>query len=291
MHMEGKKAMGHVGGAGPGQVGRRWRAGRVAAIVVGLLLVERVLVGQVGPPMALARILLGLGDPWADPVMSLLALMTLAAEALAGYALLVLALGSLATLPGLTGRLARRGMLLMTPAVARHLAELLVGGALVVQVTVAAPNPSPGLRWHGSRQLVATQAACGRSGAFRTTGDPVPVGLGAVGLHRLAGRREPVGARPTLRRPAVPLPPWLGGGPSKPAPAYGAEVSGYTVEAGDTLWDIAAAHLPPAQRSAAGTGRYWPQVYRANRRVVGADPNLIHPGTHLDVAPFRQDRR
>ena len=87
------------------------------------------------------------------------------------------------------------------------------------------------------------------------------------------------------------MPPWLGGGPSKPAPGHGAEVSDYTVKAGDTLWDIAGAHLPPPQRSAATIQRYWPQVYRANRQVVGADPDLIHPGTYLGVAPFRQDRR
>jgi hypothetical protein len=47
---------------------------------------------------------------------------------------------------------------------------------------------------------------------------------------------EPVAARPSPRRSAAPLPPWLGGGPSRPAP-------GYAVEAGDTLWDIAAARL------------------------------------------------
>jgi hypothetical protein len=58
---------------------------------------------------------------------------------------------------------------------------------------------------------------------------------------------EPVAARPSPRRSAAPLPPWLGGGPSRPAP-------GQAVEAGDTLWDIAAARLAPAQRSSA-TGR------------------------------------
>jgi len=57
------------------------------------------------------------------------------------------------------------------------------------------------------------------------------------------------------------------------------------------LWDIAAANLVPAERSAATIHRYWQQVYRANRQVVGADPDLIHPGTRLDVVPFRRDRR
>jgi nucleoid-associated protein YgaU len=55
------------------------------------------------------------------------------------------------------------------------------------------------------------------------------------------------------------------------------------VVAGDTLWDIAAAHLPPAERSVGRVHHDWQQVYRANRRVVGADPDLIHPETRLDV--------
>ena len=88
--------MGDVGRAGRCPAGRGWRAGRVGASTLGLLLVEWLLVGEVSPPMALARMVLGLGDPGADPSMSLLALMTLAAEALVGYVLLVLSLGSLA---------------------------------------------------------------------------------------------------------------------------------------------------------------------------------------------------
>ena len=58
-----------------------------------------------------------------------------------GYLLLVLALRSLATLHGLTGRLARRITFALAPAVVRRLVDLLVGGALLVQVTVAAPDP------------------------------------------------------------------------------------------------------------------------------------------------------
>jgi len=92
-----------VSGSGPGRLGPWWREpGRVAGVAAGLLLVERLLVGEVGSPTALARTLQGLGDPGADPILSTLALMALLAEAFVGYLLLVLALRSLATLPGST---------------------------------------------------------------------------------------------------------------------------------------------------------------------------------------------
>lgn len=51
------------------------------------------------------------------------------------------------------------------------------------------------------------------------------------------------------------------------------------------MWDIAAAHLAPGERTVANVHRYWRQVHRANRRVIGADPDLIHPGTRLEVPP------
>jgi nucleoid-associated protein YgaU len=53
-----------------------------------------------------------------------------------------------------------------------------------------------------------------------------------------------------------------------------------TVTPGDSLWRIAAAHLPghpTAHRVAAA----WPRWYAANRRVIGADPDLIQPGQVL----------
>jgi hypothetical protein len=294
-----------VQGSGPCEAGP-WcrRLAPVTGVAAGLLLVERLLVGEVGSPTALVRALQDLGDPGADPILSTLALMALLAEAFVGYLLLVLALRSLATLPGLTGRLARRITFALAPAVVRRMVDVLVGGALLVQVTVAAPDPSPGHLSSGSCQAVVALSVCSRSGGPVTLGDPAPVRLGAARLRLPVDGKEPVQARPIPRRSAAPLPPWLGGGPSKAAPlppslgdgpsqaapGYRAQASEYTVEAGDTLWDIAAAHLVPAERSTATIHRYWQQLYRANRRSVGADPDLIHPGTRLDVVPFRRDR-
>ena len=283
--------MRQLGGAWPSQADRWWRPGRLAGVAVGLMLVEWLLVRGVGSPIALARTLGDLGDPWADPVASVLALMALTAEALVGHLLLVLALRALGAVPGLTGHAARRIVIAVTPAVVRRLVDLLVGGTLLVQVTMAAPGAPPGHRSSGPYGTVAASSAFSRSDGPVATGDLALPSREAARLRRPADEKEPVEARPTLRRSAAPLPPWLGGGPSTAAPGHRAGAGGYTVESGDTLWDIAAAHLVPAERSAATIHRYWQQVYRANRSVVGADPDVIHPGTRLDVILYRRDRR
>lgn len=63
----------------------------------------------------------------------------------------------------------------------------------------------------------------------------------------------------------------------------------YVVQPGDSLWSITAEHLggtpSNAQISAA-----WPRWHAANRAVIGADPNLIHPGQEL-TAPDQEDER
>jgi outer membrane biosynthesis protein TonB len=53
-----------------------------------------------------------------------------------------------------------------------------------------------------------------------------------------------------------------------------------SVRAGDTLWEIAAAHLPAGSGDAA-VAAAWPRWYEANRDVIGPDPDVIHPGQVL----------
>ena len=125
---------------GASRRGDRWRSVRVPAAAAGLVLLERALMEQLGSPVTLLRVLGDLGRPWADPVASVLALIGLMAEALAAYGLVVLLLQSLCMLPGFLGGLAGRLMALVTPAVVRRLLDLLVGGALLAQLTWRRPR-------------------------------------------------------------------------------------------------------------------------------------------------------
>ena len=54
----------------------------------------------------------------------------------------------------------------------------------------------------------------------------------------------------------------------------------HVVQAGESLWTIAADALPPEATAAqvAGTSAAW---YEANRSTIGADPDLILPGQQL----------
>jgi LysM repeat protein len=75
--------------------------------------------------------------------------------------------------------------------------------------------------------------------------------------------RNTIGVDPDLLRPGTSL--TL---PGRTTPDH------YTVGVGDTLSGIAAA---------LDTRGGWPALYAANRRVIGADPNAIRPGTLLSI--------
>ena len=79
-----------------------------------------------------------------------------------------------------------------------------------------------------------------------------------------AANRRVVGADPNVIHPGIVL----------VLPGQTAATR-YTVAAGDTLSGIA---------TALAVGGGWRALYAANRRVIGPDPNTIHPGTVLTVA-------
>lgn len=70
--------------------------------------------------------------------------------------------------------------------------------------------------------------------------------------------------------------------PAEPAAERPTSQRSYLVVRHDTLWAIAAAHLPgdPTDQQIALA---WPRWWRLNRAVIGPDPGLIHPGQVLRI--------
>ncbi|HEY3141814.1 MAG TPA: hypothetical protein VGJ86_11830, partial [Acidimicrobiales bacterium] len=207
-----------------GRVGR-WPACRLPVVGAGVALLELALVGLAGAPARQLEVLRGLGEVGADPLASLLALLALAAEGLAAYLLLVVALRAVALLPGAAGRLAGGATLLVAPATVRRALDVLVGGALLAQSTLAPLPRAGGAAPNPTRPVVASaavgaqaRAAVGRA-AFVIQAVADPEGPeesrgGATDGWTLDGR-TPVdrdGVSP------VPLPPWLGGWQPAPRP-------------------------------------------------------------------------
>ncbi|MGM0350975.1 transglycosylase family protein [Streptomyces sp. Adlamb9] len=98
----------------------------------------------------------------------------------------------------------------------------------------------------------------GRAGAMGSAPSPVSLDKGST-TKKSAPSRTP-------RTSNTSNTPKTSKAPSHPSRGTG----GYTVRAGDTLSGIAARH---------GVG--WHHLYEANRSVIGTDPDLIVPGTHL----------
>ncbi len=59
----------------------------------------------------------------------------------------------------------------------------------------------------------------------------------------------------------------------------------YTVVSGDSLWRISRALLSEVGSVPDGSGisDLWRAIYDANRELIGANPNLIHPGQVLRI--------
>lgn len=67
-----------------------------------------------------------------------------------------------------------------------------------------------------------------------------------------------------------------------PEPETGIHPGPYTVKEGDTLFLIAQARM--------GDGNEWRELYNANVKVIGWNPNMVHPGQVLDVPEVDDDR-
>jgi nucleoid-associated protein YgaU len=86
---------------------------------------------------------------------------------------------------------------------------------------------------------------------------------------------------PPRSAPAVAATPTPTASPAQaPAVAATDQRRTVTVRPRDSLWQIAARSLG-ARASDAAVAAAWPRWWATNRDVIGADPDLIHPGEQL----------
>jgi nucleoid-associated protein YgaU len=181
--------------------------------------------------------------------------------------------------------------------------HLLAGTAAHAAVTGAGPEWAPTQGQFSSAPATPTneEPAKGDTGAAAT--DPVQDQTPQASDRTAATVPEPSSASQHVRLPEAagaveaappstfhpgwqPAPPVIDPGllaaPANRAAAGegGLPDEGVTVQAGDTLWDIAARHLGPGV-SDLDIALQWPRWYEANRSVIGQDPDALLPGQIL----------
>jgi len=163
--------------------------------------------------------------------------------------------------PGALGAAARRASRRVAPRLVRRAIAAAAGASVLAAPALAVADPQP-----GSAPTVAwpLSAPVGPSPGWPLTPPAAPA-------PPTPGPPRPP---PTVPPPPRPAPP--GPGPHND-PAAGSTV---VVQPGDSLWSIAAARLGPGATDA-DIAAAWPAWHRANADAIGADPDLIQPGTAL----------
>lgn len=220
----------------------------------------------------------------------------------------VTAVAALAQLPGAVGRTADRVARVVTPTLVRRAVETLLGVSALVGVmapTAVSAEPSALAASTSTADPVSAVTAVSTGGTLRAVGEggPVPTvaAVGAGPAHEGAGRttahaapvpesadwpgrprRVPTADWPSPSPAALPrgTPPPVAPGLVTAAPVRESADDAVVVRRGDTLWEIAARHLG-AGATPAEVARAWPEWHRANRAVIGADPDLLLPGQRL----------
>ena len=155
-------------------------------------------------------------------------------------------------LPGRFGRLCQAIAGRVTPAMLRRAVVATVGTTILISPATALADPA-----------VTAQPSAGTT-TQASQGDSAPM--------------------PPIGWPADPPARTSPGGGYQPARAVGG-TDRVTVRSGESLWSIAA-HRLGAAAPASQISAEWPRWYAANRRLIGADPNLLRPGMGL-LAPGR----
>ena len=200
----------------------------------------------------------------------------LAAAALwltAAWLALGLCASVLAGAPGATGRMADQLARAVLPRALYRAAAAAVGlGVVLTPVAAGAYAPARQVPAPGRSAIGVSAPSPGAPSATL----PAPV-LPSSPSSPSSPSRPP--AHPPARHPSPPSSPSPPPPPPQSPPPAGSGQQ-VLVRPGDSLWRIAAQHLPPDAPPAA-IARAWPRWYATNRAVIGADPNRIMPGQEL----------
>jgi len=164
------------------------------------------------------------------------------------------------------------------PAVVRKALVVAVGASvglgLASGASAAAPEPTP---------VASSSVTVDDLGWVATTPVPEPSPAPAERSTVAPAASEPAHVEPSSVAP-VPTSPVDNVTDAATAPPAGASVpaTDVVVARGDSLWAIAARHLPPGA-SDAEIAAAWPRWYHANAATIGADPDVIRPGQVLVV--------
>ena len=225
-----------------------------------------------------------------DPATALLVTAALLGTVLAGWFTVATLLHLLALVPGAVGRAGQRASAAVTPALLRRALAMSIGlgagtavlpgasvAAAATTVATTAQTTSPDWRPHPS--------SAPDPGFAESATESVETSAESAGEDaRPVGPDPDPGWVPHRPRAAQPAPDVIGA-PRSAGPAAD-EDEGYVVRRGDCLWDIVARHLGDAATTSTIAAEV-PRWHAANRSTIGADPDLILPGTTLHAPDTR----
>lgn len=168
-------------------------------------------------------------------------------------------------------------------------AAAVLAWALVVRLALGLTATLVAVALRGTQGLAGRLAVrCARALTPALLHGLLRAALGAVAVGAPAALSPALVPAVALADPGPPAVPVLDRvpGPVAAEPAAEPVAATVVVRPGDSLWRIAAAHLPPGA-GAADVAAAWPAWYAANRATIGADPSLIRPGQVLTAPAGR----
>ncbi len=220
---------------------------------------------------ALGRLALSLAAESAQPGVGPEAFIAPVVVGIGAVACAYLTLSALAMIASAITGVVPRAVAALAPHAWRRLVATAAGLTLSAGIAVPAVATDAGPGWTGQVSATATDASPGWASS------PFGSGSGQTPATDYAP-----GWTPTETAVAVSH----AGGTTEDSRTATAPEAGddalatVTVAAGDTLWDLTA---ELTEGSDAQIASRWPLLYRANREVIGADPDAIVPGQVLTV--------